>query len=304
MTVVVRPADRPGDLGWMVWQNGEVYAATLGWDTSYRRAGGAHRGRLRRGRPRPTRLAGSPSWTAAGSAACCACRRRTHRHRRPPRPARHPGRPRTRRWRRLSSPACLDHARGGRMQGGDALDERRPHLGPADLRGRGLPAGRLRGAPLVRRRTGGPELAAGARRMGARSGDGRPHEQVVVADPTRGVLGAEELRQVVGECRLPLRRLGQVGQGRDHGREARSGRGRRARRALRRSRPARRRAPSRGRRPAHRRGPRRAPGRSSRSAQVRAVVTARRGPAPRRTGRRRRRESSSPSRWCPRAGTP
>ena len=35
MGVVVRPADQPGDLGWMVWQNGEVYAATLGWDTSY-----------------------------------------------------------------------------------------------------------------------------------------------------------------------------------------------------------------------------------------------------------------------------
>ncbi len=35
MGVVVRPADQPGDLGWMVWQHGDVYAATLDWDTSF-----------------------------------------------------------------------------------------------------------------------------------------------------------------------------------------------------------------------------------------------------------------------------
>jgi GNAT superfamily N-acetyltransferase len=35
MGVVIRAADQPGDLGWMVWQHGEVYAGTLGWDTSF-----------------------------------------------------------------------------------------------------------------------------------------------------------------------------------------------------------------------------------------------------------------------------
>lgn len=35
MGVVVRPADQAGDLGWMVWQHGEVYAAQFGWDTSF-----------------------------------------------------------------------------------------------------------------------------------------------------------------------------------------------------------------------------------------------------------------------------
>jgi len=33
--VVIRPLDRPGDLGWVVMAHGEVYAAEFGWDTSF-----------------------------------------------------------------------------------------------------------------------------------------------------------------------------------------------------------------------------------------------------------------------------
>jgi len=32
---VIRPLDRPGDLGWVVLADGEVYAAEFGWDTSF-----------------------------------------------------------------------------------------------------------------------------------------------------------------------------------------------------------------------------------------------------------------------------
>jgi GNAT superfamily N-acetyltransferase len=34
-TAVVRTADRPGDLGWVVQAHGELYAAEFGWDTSF-----------------------------------------------------------------------------------------------------------------------------------------------------------------------------------------------------------------------------------------------------------------------------
>lgn len=34
MTTVVRPLDRPGDLGWVVMAHGEIYASEYGWDTS------------------------------------------------------------------------------------------------------------------------------------------------------------------------------------------------------------------------------------------------------------------------------
>ena len=35
MSVVLRPADRPGDLGWVVMAHGEVYAEQFGWDTDF-----------------------------------------------------------------------------------------------------------------------------------------------------------------------------------------------------------------------------------------------------------------------------
>jgi GNAT superfamily N-acetyltransferase len=33
--VVIRSADRPGDLGWVVMAHGEVYASEFGWDSSF-----------------------------------------------------------------------------------------------------------------------------------------------------------------------------------------------------------------------------------------------------------------------------
>jgi GNAT superfamily N-acetyltransferase len=33
--VVIRPADQPGDLGWVVLVHGEVYAAEYGWGSSF-----------------------------------------------------------------------------------------------------------------------------------------------------------------------------------------------------------------------------------------------------------------------------
>ncbi|MET8758639.1 GNAT family N-acetyltransferase [Lentzea sp. NPDC004782] len=33
--MLIRPLDRPGDLGWVVQAHGELYAAEHGWDTSF-----------------------------------------------------------------------------------------------------------------------------------------------------------------------------------------------------------------------------------------------------------------------------
>lgn len=33
--VAIRPADQPGDLGWVIMAHGEVYAAEYGWDASF-----------------------------------------------------------------------------------------------------------------------------------------------------------------------------------------------------------------------------------------------------------------------------
>ncbi len=35
MTVLIRPANQPGDLGWVVQAHGEMYATEFGWDASF-----------------------------------------------------------------------------------------------------------------------------------------------------------------------------------------------------------------------------------------------------------------------------
>ena len=76
MGVVVRPADQPGDLGWMVWQHGEVYAEQFGWDASFEAMVAGVVGDYAQARDERAR-----GWmkrpTAGGSAASCAyrCRR-------------------------------------------------------------------------------------------------------------------------------------------------------------------------------------------------------------------------------------
>ena len=55
MGVEIRVADQPGDLGWMVWQHGEVYAEQFGWDTSFEAMVAGVVGDYPRARDKPAR---------------------------------------------------------------------------------------------------------------------------------------------------------------------------------------------------------------------------------------------------------
>ena len=150
MGVVVRPADQPGDLGWMVWQHGEVYAATLGWDTSFEALVARIVADFAAAPPDP-RLGGWIAELDGRRVGCVICV-----------PA--PDSPDTAVLRiLLVTPDARGHGAGAslvvhlrrprpgcRLLVGDALDQRRPRLCSPDLRGGRLRAGRLRGAPLVR----------------------------------------------------------------------------------------------------------------------------------------------------------
>ena len=72
MGVEIRPADQPGDLGWMVWQHGEVYAEQFGWDTSFEAMVAGVVGDYARRRQTSGPGAGSRRSTGGGSAASCA----------------------------------------------------------------------------------------------------------------------------------------------------------------------------------------------------------------------------------------
>ena len=156
-----RLATEPGDLGWVVMAHGEVYADQFGWDTDFE----ALVARIVADHAAGHDPAREAAWVAevdgrrVGCVFCVA----------------DPDDPDIARLRiLLVTPEgrgagigsglvarCVDFAREAGYSTALAVDQRRAVVGPQDLRGRGLHAGRRGAAPQLRPRPGRPALVAG-----------------------------------------------------------------------------------------------------------------------------------------------
>ena len=152
--VILRPPG-PGDLGWVISRHGALYAAEYGWDATFEGLVASILGDFAAGHDPAReaawiaevdgeRAAASSAWPGTDHRPAAAPAGRAVR----PRP-RH-RRPAGRRVPALRPPRRLPVHR--------AVDQRRACLGPADLRGRRLPAGGGGAAPQLRRRPRRPDL--------------------------------------------------------------------------------------------------------------------------------------------------